>query len=55
MKSYLKDDSGAADSYRFASAFARTMNETNEALDSRLSDYAADLPMTQPALSGSKK
>ena len=58
VKSYLKDDPGAADSYRFAPAFARTMNETNEALDPRLSDHAAisvDLPITQPALPGSKK
>ena len=58
VKSYLKDDPGAADSYQFAPAFARTMNETNEALDPRLSDHAAisvDLPITQPALPGSKK
>jgi endonuclease/exonuclease/phosphatase family metal-dependent hydrolase len=58
VKSYLKDDPGAADSYRFAPAFARTMNETNEALNPRLSDHAAisiDLPITQPALSGPKK
>ena len=58
VKSYLKNDPGAADSYRFAPAFARTMNETNEALDPRLSDHAAisvDLPITQPALPGSKK
>ena len=48
----------SADSYRFAPAFARTMNEANEALDPRLSDHAAisvDLPITQPALPGSKK
>ena len=58
VKSYLKDDPEAADSYRFAPAFARTMNETNEALDPRLSDHAAisvDLPITQPAMPGSKK
>ena len=58
VKSYLKNDPGAADSYRFAPAFARTMNETNEALDPRLSDHAAisvDLPIRQPALPGSKK
>ena len=58
VKSYLKNDPGAADSYRFAPAFARTMNETNEALDPRLSDHAAisaDLPITQPAMPGSKK
>ncbi len=58
VKSYLRDDPRTADSYRFAPTFARTMNETNEALDPRLSDHAAisvDLPITQPALPGSKK
>ena len=58
VKSYLKDDPKTADSYRFAPAFARTMNESNEALDPNLSDHAAisvDLPITQPALPGSKK
>jgi hypothetical protein len=58
VKGYLKEDSGTADSYRFAPAFARTMNESNEALNPRLSDHAAisvDLPITQPALSGSKR
>ena len=58
VKAYLKDDPGAADSYRFAPSFARTMNESNEALSPRLSDHAAisvDLPITQPALPGAKK
>jgi len=58
VKSYLKDDAGAADSYRFAPAFARTMNESNEALNQPLSDHAAisvDLPITQLALPSSKK
>jgi endonuclease/exonuclease/phosphatase family metal-dependent hydrolase len=58
VKGYLKDDAGAADSYRFAPAFARTMNEANEAFNDPLSDHAAisvDLPLTQPALPGSKK
>jgi endonuclease/exonuclease/phosphatase family metal-dependent hydrolase len=58
VKGFLKEDSKTADSYRFAPAFARTMNETNEALNPRLSDHAAisvDLPITQPALPGSKK
>ncbi|MGC2212111.1 MAG: endonuclease/exonuclease/phosphatase family protein [Silvibacterium sp.] len=58
VKGYLKDDPGAADSYRFAPAFARTMNEANEALSNPLSDHASitvDLPIIQPALSGSKK
>ena len=57
VKAYLKDDTGAADSYRFAPAFARTMNEANGALNPRLSDHAAisvDLPIKQPALPGSK-
>ena len=31
VKGYLKDDPEAADSYRFAPTFARTMNEANEA------------------------
>ena len=58
VKDYLKDDSGTADSYRFAPAFARTMNESNEALNPRLSDHAAisvDLPILQPALPWSTK
>ena len=58
VKGYLKDDPGATDSYRFAPAFARTMNEANEALNPPLSDHAAisvDLPITQPALPGLKK
>ena len=58
VKDYLKDDPEAADSYRFAPAFARTMNEANEAMSEPLSDHAAisvDLPITRPALAGSKK
>jgi endonuclease/exonuclease/phosphatase family metal-dependent hydrolase len=58
VKGYLKDDPRAADSYRFAPAFARTMNEANQALTQPLSDHAAisaDLPIEQPALPGSKK
>jgi len=58
VKGYLKDDPGTADSYRFAPAFARTMNEANVALNDLLSDHAAisvDLPITSPALPASKK
>ena len=58
VKGYLKDDPKAADSYRFAPAFARTMNEANQALKQPLSDHAAisaDLPIKQPALPDSKK
>jgi hypothetical protein len=58
VKGYLKEDPKDADSYRFAPAFARTMNESNEALNPHLSDHAAisvDLPITLPALAGSKK
>jgi endonuclease/exonuclease/phosphatase family metal-dependent hydrolase len=58
VKGYLKDDSGAADSYRFAPGFARTMNEANEALNPRLSDHAAisvDLPIIQSSAPSSKK
>ncbi|QNI31147.1 endonuclease/exonuclease/phosphatase family protein [Alloacidobacterium dinghuense] len=58
VKGYLKEDSAAADSYRFAPGFARTMNEANQALNEPLSDHAAisvDLPITQPALPCSRK
>jgi endonuclease/exonuclease/phosphatase family metal-dependent hydrolase len=58
VKGYLKDNPKDADSYRFAPAFARTMNEANEAMSEPLSDHAAisvDLPITQPALAGAKK
>jgi len=58
VKGYLKEDPKDANSYRFAPAFARTMNESNEALNPHLSDHAAisvELPITQPALAGSKK
>ncbi len=58
VRAYLKDNPETADSYRFAPSFARTMNEVNNALDPRLSDHApisVDLPITQPALPGSKK
>jgi endonuclease/exonuclease/phosphatase family metal-dependent hydrolase len=58
VKAYLKDDSKTADSYRFAPGFARTMDDTNEALDEPLSDHAAisvDLPIIQPASPGTEK
>jgi endonuclease/exonuclease/phosphatase family metal-dependent hydrolase len=58
VKAYLKDDPSAADSYRFAPGFARTMDDTNEALDEPLSDHAAisvDLPIVRPASPGSEK
>jgi Endonuclease/Exonuclease/phosphatase family len=58
VKAYLKDDSKTADSYRFAPGFARTMDDTNEALAEPLSDHAAisvDLPITQPASPGTEK
>src|SRR6202522_718213 len=58
VKAYLKDDSKTADSYRFAPSFARTMDDTNEALDEPLSDHAAisvDLPIIQPASPGTEK
>jgi endonuclease/exonuclease/phosphatase family metal-dependent hydrolase len=57
VKAYLKDDPGAADSYRFAPSFARTMDKTNEALDEPLSDHAAisvDLPIVRPSLVSTK-
>jgi endonuclease/exonuclease/phosphatase family metal-dependent hydrolase len=53
VKDYLGDDAKAADPYRFAPSFARSMNEVNEALEEPLSDHApvsADFPLTQPAL-----
>ena len=58
VKAYLKDDPKAADSYRFAPGFARTMDDTNEALVEPLSDHAAisvDLPIVQPASPGPDK
>jgi hypothetical protein len=58
VKAYLKDDSKTADSYRFAPGFARTMDDTNQALNEPLSDHAAisvDLPIIQPASPGSEK
>jgi endonuclease/exonuclease/phosphatase family metal-dependent hydrolase len=58
VKAYLKDDSKTADSYRFAPGFARTMDDTNQALADPLSDHAAisvDLPITQPASPGTEK
>src|ERR1700733_15344648 len=58
VKAYLKDDPSTADSYRFAPGFARTMDDTNQALDEPLSDHAAisvDLPITQPASPGTEK
>jgi len=57
VKAYLKDDPGAADAYRFAPGFARTMDKTNQALDEPLSDHAAisvDLPIVRPALVSAK-
>ncbi len=53
VKAYLKDDAKTADSYRFAPGFARTMDDTNEALNEPLSDHAAisvDLPIVRPSL-----
>ena len=58
VKAYLKDDSKTADSYRFAPGFARTMDDTNQALTEPLSDHAAisvDLPIIQPASPGTEK
>jgi hypothetical protein len=58
VKAYLKEDSGSPDSYRFAPSFARTLDDANEALAEPLSDHAAisvDLPLVQPAVSGTKK
>jgi endonuclease/exonuclease/phosphatase family metal-dependent hydrolase len=58
VKAYLKDDSKTADSYRFAPGFARTMDDTNQALAEPLSDHAAisvDLAITQPASPGTEK
>ena len=58
VKSYLKEDPRTADSYRFAPGLARTMDDSNEALNEPLSDHAAisiDLPITRPALPGSRK
>jgi endonuclease/exonuclease/phosphatase family metal-dependent hydrolase len=58
VKGYLKDDPKAADSYRFAPRFARTMNEANDAFDNPLSDHAAisvDLPIVQSGAPSSKK
>jgi endonuclease/exonuclease/phosphatase family metal-dependent hydrolase len=56
-KGYLGDDAKAADSYRFAPTFARSMNAAIDALEEPLSDHApvsADLPLTRPALQASK-
>ena len=58
VKGYLKEDSAAVDSYRFAPCFARTLDDANEALVEPLSDHAAisvDLPLVQPALPDPKK
>ena len=58
VKAYLKDDAGAADSYRFAPGFARTMDDANAVLDDPLSDHAAisvDLPLVRPASPGPEK
>jgi hypothetical protein len=58
VKAYLTDNAKSADSYRFAPAFARSMNEVNNALEDPLADHApisVDLPLTQPALPGAKE
>ena len=58
VKDFLTNDPRAADSYRFAPSFARTMNEVNDAMSPRLSDHApisVDLPITHSALSGFKE
>jgi endonuclease/exonuclease/phosphatase family metal-dependent hydrolase len=58
VKAYLKNDPSAADSYRFAPGFARTMDDANVALDEPLSDHAAisvDLPIVRPASPGAEK
>jgi endonuclease/exonuclease/phosphatase family metal-dependent hydrolase len=57
VKDYHGDDAKAADSYRFAPSFARSMNAANDALEEPLSDHApvsADFPLTRPALQASK-
>jgi endonuclease/exonuclease/phosphatase family metal-dependent hydrolase len=58
VKAYVKDDPNAAESYRFAPGFARTMDDTNAALNEPLSDHAAisvDLPIVGSASPGSAK
>lgn len=58
VKAYVKDDPNAAESYRFAPGFARTMDDTNAALNEPLSDHAAisvDLPIVRPASPGPAK
>jgi endonuclease/exonuclease/phosphatase family metal-dependent hydrolase len=58
VKAYLKDDPKSADSYRFAPAFAQTMDDANQALDEPLSDHAAItavLPLVRPASPGPEK
>ena len=58
VKAYLKDDPKSADSYRFAPAFAQTMDDANQALDEPLSDHSAItavLPLVRPASPGPEK
>jgi len=58
VKAYLKDDASAENSYRFAPAFAQTMDDANQALDEPLSDHAAItavLPLVRPASPDTKK
>jgi endonuclease/exonuclease/phosphatase family metal-dependent hydrolase len=57
VKAYLKDDPTSVDSYRFAPAFAQTMDDANQALDEPLSDHSAItavLPLVRPASPGPK-
>jgi endonuclease/exonuclease/phosphatase family metal-dependent hydrolase len=57
VKAYLKDDPKSAESYRFAPAFAQTMDDANQALDEPLSDHSAItvvLPLVRPASPGPK-
>jgi endonuclease/exonuclease/phosphatase family metal-dependent hydrolase len=55
VKAYLKDDPKSVDSYRFAPAFAQTMDDANQALDEPLSDHSAItvvLPLVRSASPG---
>ncbi|MGB8985296.1 MAG: endonuclease/exonuclease/phosphatase family protein, partial [Candidatus Sulfotelmatobacter sp.] len=57
VKAYLKDDPKSVESYRFAPAFAQTMDDANQALDEPLSDHSAItvvLPLVRPASPGPK-
>jgi endonuclease/exonuclease/phosphatase family metal-dependent hydrolase len=58
VKAYLKDDPKSVESYRFAPAFAQTMDDANQALDEPLSDHSAItavLPLVRPASPGPEK